>query len=56
MTSACTRVHGELRLFEADTIIVCTGQEPLRTVYDALQSGGLRAHLVGGALHAVTGR
>jgi len=48
-----TRVSGEPRLFEADTIIVCAGQEPLRTVYDALQSDGLRAHLVGGALEAV---
>ncbi len=48
-----TRVRGEPRLFEADTIIVCAGQTPLRTVYDTLQTGGVRAHLVGGAFEAV---
>ena len=48
-----TRVGGESRLFEADTIIVCAGQTPLRTVYDTLQAGGVRAHLVGGAFEAV---
>ncbi len=48
-----TRVGGEPRLFEADTIIVCAGQTPLRTVYDTLRTGGVRAHLVGGAFEAV---
>ena len=48
-----TRVGGEPRLFEADTIIVCAGQTPLRAVYDTLQAGGVRAHLVGGAFEAV---
>ncbi len=47
------RVNGVPRLFEVDTVIICAGQTPLRTVYDALQSGGVRAHLVGGAFEAV---
>ncbi|MDO8375824.1 MAG: FAD-dependent oxidoreductase, partial [Aquabacterium sp.] len=46
------RVNGVPRLFEVDTVIICAGQTPLRTVYDALQSGGVRAHLVGGAFEA----
>ncbi len=45
-------VNGEPVLFEADTVIVCAGQEPLRTLYDELSAGGMTAHLVGGALEA----
>jgi 2,4-dienoyl-CoA reductase (NADPH2) len=48
-----TRVNGEPRLFEADSVVVCAGQTPLRTVYDALRARGVRAHLVGGAFDAV---
>ena len=48
-----TRVGGEPRLFEADSVIVCAGQTPLRSVYDALQASGVRTHLVGGAFEAV---
>ena len=47
-----TRVNGEPRLFEVDTVIVCAGQTPLRTLYDALQADGVRTHLVGGAFEA----
>ena len=53
MERAVARVNGVPRLFEVDTVIICAGQTPLRTVYDALQSGGVRAHLVGGAFEAV---
>jgi hypothetical protein len=35
-------VNGEPRLFEVDTVIVCAGQTPLRTLYDELQGGGNR--------------
>jgi 2,4-dienoyl-CoA reductase (NADPH2) len=31
-------VNGEPRLFEVDTVIVCAGQTPLRTLYDELQA------------------
>jgi 2,4-dienoyl-CoA reductase (NADPH2) len=47
------RVGGEDRLFEVDTIIVCAGQEPLRTLYDSLVADGVKASLVGGAFEAL---
>ncbi len=47
------RVGGEDRLFEVDTIIVCAGQEPLRTLYDSLVGDGVKASLVGGAFEAM---
>jgi 2,4-dienoyl-CoA reductase (NADPH2) len=45
-------VHGAPTLFEVDTVIVCAGQTPLRELFDALQSSGLKATLVGGAYEA----
>ena len=33
----------------ADTIVVCAGQEPERTLADQLAAKGLMAHVVGGA-------
>lgn len=39
-------------LIEADTIIICAGQDPLRDLYDELQSAGLSAELIGGAFEA----
>jgi 2,4-dienoyl-CoA reductase (NADPH2) len=47
-----TRINGEPRLFEVDTVIVCAGQTPLRTLYDDLQAAGVKASLVGGAFEA----
>jgi 2,4-dienoyl-CoA reductase (NADPH2) len=47
------RVGGEDRLFEVDTVIVCAGQESLRTLYDDLIALGVTASLVGGAFEAV---
>jgi 2,4-dienoyl-CoA reductase (NADPH2) len=46
------RVNGEPVLFDADTVIVCAGQLPLRTLHDALRGRGVEARLVGGALEA----
>lgn len=44
---------GEQRLdptvIEADTIVLCTGQEPRRELYDALREAGVSVHLIGGA-------
>lgn len=45
-------INGEVTLFAVDTVIVCTGQLPLRTLYDDLQAAGLKASLVGGAFEA----
>jgi len=48
--------YGEKRerptLIEADTIVLCTGQEPLRELQAPLEAAGVKVHLVGGALEA----
>ncbi|MEV6953783.1 NADPH-dependent 2,4-dienoyl-CoA reductase [Streptomyces sp. NPDC051183] len=42
-------VDGEQRLVPADTVVLCTGQEPRRDLYEALRAAGLEPHLIGGA-------
>ncbi|MEU9147693.1 NADPH-dependent 2,4-dienoyl-CoA reductase [Streptomyces sp. NPDC048349] len=42
-------VDGEQRLVPADTVVLCTGQEPRRDLYEALRAAGVEAHLIGGA-------
>jgi 2,4-dienoyl-CoA reductase (NADPH2) len=42
-------VDGVRHLLEVDTIVLCTGQEPRRDLYDALVAAGRGAHLIGGA-------
>ncbi|WP_037854000.1 NADPH-dependent 2,4-dienoyl-CoA reductase [Streptomyces sp. NRRL S-340] len=42
-------VDGTSRVLEVDTIVLCTGQEPRRDLYDELLAAGRSAHLVGGA-------
>ncbi|MFZ3474107.1 FAD-dependent oxidoreductase [Streptomyces sp. 4.24] len=42
-------VGGEQRLVPADTVVLCTGQEPRRDLYEALRAAGVGAHLIGGA-------
>lgn len=37
------------QVLEVDHIVVCAGQEPLRSLYDALVTAGQSAHLIGGA-------
>ena len=39
-------------ILEVDTIIICAGQEPLRELFDALETKGLSVELVGGAYEA----
>jgi 2,4-dienoyl-CoA reductase (NADPH2) len=48
-----TLVNGEPVLFDVDTIVVCAGQLPLRTLYDELVAAGMHATLVGGAFEAM---
>jgi 2,4-dienoyl-CoA reductase (NADPH2) len=36
-------------LVEADSIVLCAGQEPLRALAAPLQAAGVRVHLIGGA-------
>jgi len=45
-------VDGEDKLIEADSIVVCAGQEPSRDLHDALAARGFKAHLIGGAHEA----
>jgi 2,4-dienoyl-CoA reductase (NADPH2) len=45
-------IDGQPRLLAVDTVIVCAGQLPLRTLYDELQGCGLEVSLVGGAYEA----
>ena len=40
---------GQEDLLPADTIVLCTGQEPLRTLADALEARGRVVHVIGGA-------
>ncbi|MGR8008180.1 oxidoreductase [Streptomyces hypolithicus] len=42
-------VDGEQRLIPVDTIVLCTGQEPRRELYDVLLAAGHPVHLIGGA-------
>ncbi len=44
---------GQPELVEADTIIICAGQDPLRDLYDDLQKDGVSSELVGGAYEAM---
>ncbi|QTD57924.1 NADPH-dependent 2,4-dienoyl-CoA reductase [Parasphingorhabdus cellanae] len=43
---------GQPAILEADTIIICAGQDPLRETYDDLVADGLSPALVGGAYEA----
>ncbi|MFA5605956.1 MAG: NADPH-dependent 2,4-dienoyl-CoA reductase [Leucobacter sp.] len=43
------RIDGETQTLEVDNVVLCTGQEPERSLFDDLSSRGIRAHLIGGA-------
>jgi 2,4-dienoyl-CoA reductase (NADPH2) len=42
-------VDGAERVIEADTVILCAGQEPNRALATALEARGKKPHLIGGA-------
>ncbi|MEV3988675.1 NADPH-dependent 2,4-dienoyl-CoA reductase [Streptomyces sp. NPDC049837] len=42
-------VDGEARTVPVDTVVLCTGQEPRRELYEELLAAGVSAHLIGGA-------
>ncbi|WP_397534913.1 FAD-dependent oxidoreductase [Roseateles sp.] len=44
--------RADTQLIEADTIVLCAGQLPLRELQAPLQAAGVKVHLVGGALEA----
>ena len=39
----------ERRLLEVDNVVLCAGQEPLRTLEAPLRAAGVKVHRVGGA-------
>jgi 2,4-dienoyl-CoA reductase (NADPH2) len=41
--------HEKPMLLEVDTVVLCSGQEPLRELEGALRAAGLAVHLIGGA-------
>ena len=45
-------VDGASRVIEADTVVICAGQESNRSLFDALRGSGLETHLIGGAKEA----
>ncbi|GGW30093.1 NADPH-dependent 2,4-dienoyl-CoA reductase [Streptomyces griseoloalbus] len=42
-------VDGESTVLEVDSIVLCTGQEPRRDLYETLVAAGRAVHLIGGA-------
>jgi 2,4-dienoyl-CoA reductase (NADPH2) len=42
-------VEGHSQVLEVDTIVLCTGQEPRRDLYEVLRATGRGVHLIGGA-------
>ena len=46
-------IGGQPKTFEVDTVIICAGQVPERTLYDDLMTKGVSADLIGGAFEAV---
>ncbi|RST19251.1 NADPH-dependent 2,4-dienoyl-CoA reductase [Streptomyces sp. WAC05374] len=42
-------VDGEARTVPVDTVVLCTGQEPRRELYEELVAAGASVHLIGGA-------
>jgi len=45
-------VDGESRLLEADTVVICAGQEPRADLVEPLREAGASVHLIGGAKRA----
>jgi 2,4-dienoyl-CoA reductase (NADPH2) len=46
------RIEGEERRIDADTVIIAAGQEPERSLADALEAGGQAHVVIGGAASA----
>jgi 2,4-dienoyl-CoA reductase (NADPH2) len=43
------RVGGVEQLLAVDNVVICAGQEPLRTLAEPLRAAGVQPHLIGGA-------
>ncbi|NEA60966.1 NADPH-dependent 2,4-dienoyl-CoA reductase, partial [Streptomyces sp. SID13666] len=42
-------VDGTSTVLPVDTVVLCTGQDPRRDLYDELLAAGRSVHLIGGA-------
>lgn len=42
-------VEGQSQVLDVDTIVLCTGQDPRRDLYEELLAAGGSVHLIGGA-------
>ena len=42
-------IGGVDKVIQADNVVICAGQEPLRDLHDALKARGCSVHLIGGA-------
>ncbi|MFI6942985.1 FAD-dependent oxidoreductase [Streptomyces sp. NPDC050418] len=42
-------VDGQSSVLDVDTVVLCSGQEPRRALYDALLAAGANVHVIGGA-------
>lgn len=42
-------INGKQQLLDVDNVIICAGQESNRDLQQALESGGMNVHLIGGA-------
>ncbi|MBC2682372.1 NADPH-dependent 2,4-dienoyl-CoA reductase [Corynebacterium anserum] len=40
---------GQQRVLDVDTIVLCTGQESVRSLYDQAEAAGVTTHIIGGA-------
>jgi 2,4-dienoyl-CoA reductase (NADPH2) len=45
-------VEGAPRVVPADTVVICAGQDPARSLYDDLIARGVKVHVIGGAERA----
>src|SRR5581483_9709821 len=45
-------IEGVPQLIEADTIVICAGQESNRGLFDELKAAGIEVHIIGGAKQA----
>ena len=46
-------IDGFYRLLEVDNVIICAGQEPLKTLFEPLKQAGISTHIIGGAFEAL---
>ena len=44
--------EGQEQVLPADTVVICAGQDPERSLYDELIARGIEAHVIGGAERA----